>query len=253
MDELRIDRIARCLAQVRLTRRSGFLAGGVGLTATVLSAVGLAAREFEADGFRLTAGAIPAVQSTPDAEVAATPTAANELNIDGAWLCNQVFALCTTAPCVLSTSDPTVANCDCVVIDAYSVGFKSCSERAQAGNNLVSNFSAVNVNSAFAVMTCPENAPWANCLDMPCEIDSLNPAQATCQCQIVETGPSLTWGGGCDTGTCTSVIWSAAPPTYLGLAQYEEGLKQVNQEVTFPAACPAATPVVSPASATPSA
>jgi hypothetical protein len=65
---------------------------------------------------------------------------------------------------------------------------------------------------------------------------------------MVETGPSLTFGGGCDTSTCTTTIWSAAPPTYLGLPQYEAGMKMVNQQIAIPATCPAATPVASPAS-----
>ena len=137
------------------------------------------------------------------------------------------------------------------MIDGYAIGFKSCVERAPAGDKLVSNFSTENVNSAFFTMTCPESAPWANCLDVPCEIDPLDPAEATCQCQVVETGPSLTFGGGCDTGTCTSVIWSAAPLGLLGLSQYESGMECVNQAVTLPPMCPSATPAASPI-ATPS-
>jgi hypothetical protein len=132
------------------------------------------------------------------------------------------------------------------VVDSYAIGYKTCTERAQAGSSLHSNFSTVNVNSEFGVLTCPESAPWANCLDVPCEIDAFNPAVATCQCLLVETGPSLTFGGGCDTSTCTSTIWSAAPEGLLGLAQYEEGMKRVNQTVTLPSTCPSGTPTASP-------
>jgi hypothetical protein len=235
MDVERIDRIARRIAGIGVTRRAGLRAGWLSLVATAFGAAGAAA------------------QGTPEAETTATPAAPNELEIDGAWLCNQTFALCTTAPCELSADDPTIANCHCIVANAPAIGFKSCAERAQSGVNLASNFSTVNVNSEFAVMSCPEDAPWANCLDVPCEIDPLNPAVATCQCQMVETGPSLTFGGGCDTATCTSTIWSAAPTTYLGLAQYESGMAQVGQEVNLPSTCPAATPVASPVGATPSA
>jgi hypothetical protein len=188
--------------------------------------------------------AVIAVQSTPEATPAAeTPDA---MLIDGAWFCNQTFALCTTAPCELSQTNPSVANCHCVVVDSYSIGYKTCPDRAQSGSSLHSNFSTVNVNSEFRVLTCPESAPWANCLDVACEIDTFNPAVATCQCQMVETGPSLTFGGGCDTSTCTSTIWSAAPEGLLGLAQYEEGMKRVNQTVTLPSTCPSGTPVASP-------
>ncbi len=250
MNELRIDRVARMLADGRVTRRAGLSAGGLGMLATALGAAGFVAPASAANESREIAAAGLLAQGTPEPTPAAAP---NELEIDGAWLCNQTFALCTTAPCELSEDDPTIANCHCIVANAPAIGFKTCTERAQSGVNLTSNFSTVNVNSEFAVMTCPEDAPWANCLDVPCEIDSVNPAVATCQCQIVETGPSLTFGGGCDTANCTSTIWSAAPTTYLGLPQYESGMAQVGQEVNLPMTCPRATPVAAPASATPSA
>jgi hypothetical protein len=233
MDSRRFDRLTRTVATSRLSRRTALLTGGKSWAAIALGAVGFATHN---------AHVVLAQDATPAAD-------SNEIEVDGAYLCNQVFALCTTAPCELSTSDPSIANCRCIVEDSYAIGFKTCAERAQSGNKIVSNFSDVNVNSEFSVMTCPENAPWANCLDMPCEIDALNPALAVCQCQVVEIGPSLTWGGGCDTSTCTSVIWSAAPTNYLGLAQYEEGMQQVGQPVTLPAACPAApsaSPVATP-------
>lgn len=226
MDGVRFDHVTK-----RLSRRTTLRSGGLGLAA-VFASVALPTRKQAA-----------AAQGTPEA----TPSGAadpNAVEIDGAWFCNQTFALCTTAPCDLSVSDSTIANCHCIVEKAYSIGFKSCTERAQNGLSLHSNFSTTNVNSAFSTMTCPEDAPWANCLDVPCEINPLNPATATCQCVMVEKGPSLTFGGGCDTSTCTTTIWSAAPPTYLGLPQYETGMKQAKQEITIPVTCPAAaTPV----------
>lgn len=163
----------------------------------------------------------------------------NALEVDGAWLCNQTFALCTTAPCVPSATDPNISVCDCVVVNGYSVGFKSCSERAQSGRKVRSAFSTVNVNPNFAVLSCPSGVPWANCLDVECEIDPTNPAVAKCQCVTVTTGESLTFGGACETATCTSTIWSAATPDLPGSAQYRKGMKQLNQPVTFPATCPA--------------
>jgi len=183
----------------------------------------------------------PVFQGTPGACSGASET---EVSVDGAWLCRQAYALCTTAPCERSPSDATIATCRCVVLDGYSMGYTTCRERELAGKALVSTFSTQNVNSAFGVLACPEDAPWANCLDMPCEIDPLNPAQATCQCQVVETGPSFTFGGGCDASTCSSVIWSGAAPP--GVTQYATAMQCVNQTVTFPATCPTATPAVSP-------
>jgi hypothetical protein len=236
-----VDRIARHLAQGPFSRRAALRASGIGVVAGMLRRVGLAAPSGDADDDPGNVGETAAAQGTPGA----TPvTPATEVDIDGAWLCRQSYALCTTAPCERSTSDATIATCRCVVLDGYSIGFTTCREREPAGKTLVSTFSTQNVTNAFGVLTCPEDVPWANCLDMPCELDSLNPALATCQCQMVETGPSLTFGGGCDARTCSSVIWSAATPP--GVTQYTAAMRCVNQPVTFPATCPGATPVASP-------
>jgi hypothetical protein len=167
----------------------------------------------------------------------------NALEVDGAWLCNQTFALCTTAPCVASTTDPNISVCDCVVVNGFSVGFKPCPERAQSGNKVRSAFSTVNVNANFGVLSCPSGVPWANCLDVECEIDPTNPAVAKCQCITVKTGESRTFGGGCNTATCTSTIWSAATPDLPATAQYRKGMKQLGRQmVDFPRTCPAPHP-----------
>ena len=194
------------------------------------------------------AGGMHLAQGTPTTCPAGSET---ELEVDGAWLCRQPYALCTTAPCERSASDPTTASCRCVVLNGYSMGYTTCPERALTGTSLISTFSTENVTSAFGVLSCPEDAPWANCVDMPCEIDPLDPALATCQCQVVETGPSFTFGGGCDASQCTSTIWSGAAPP--GVTQYATAMACINQPVTFPATCPggspAATPIATPGSA----
>ena len=211
----------------------------------MLRRVGLAAPDNHGGDAQMRVVGTPVAQGTPGACPAGPTT---EVSIDGAWLCRQPYALCTSAPCERSASDPTLASCRCVVLDGYSIGYTPCHERELAGTTLVSTFSTQNVTSAFGVLTCPEHVPWANCLDMPCELDPLDPALAMCQCQMVETGPAFTFGGGCDTGTCSSVIWSAAAPP--GVTQYAAAMRCVNQPVTFPATCSGATPVASP-SATP--
>jgi hypothetical protein len=170
------------------------------------------------------------------------------LTLDGAWLCDQTFALCTTAPCELAADDPSIANCRCFVVDSFSIGFKTCAERAQSGNALTSNFSTANVNSAFSIMTCPDGDPWANCLDMPCEINTMNPGEAMCQCQMVQTGVNLTFGGGCDTSTCSTVIWSAATTDLPGSTQYAALMKQIDQPVTLPPVCSVGTAPATPVS-----
>ena len=241
MDGFRLDRIARHLAQGPLSRRATLQASGLGVVIAMVRRVGLGAPDDHVGAARMRGVGRSAAQSTPGA---CPPASETEVVMDGAWLCRQPYALCTTAPCEPSTSDATIATCRCVVLDGYSIGFTTCRERAPAGKALVSTFSTQNVTSAFGVLTCPNDVPWANCLDMPCELDSLNPALATCQCQLVESGPSFTFGGGCDPRTCSSVIWSAASPP--GVTQYAAAMRCVNQPVTFPATCPAATPVAPP-------
>ena len=230
MDGRHFDRATRRLALIQLSRRNAVRMGGLSLAATALASLGLYSDGRRAAGKALIQDATPAPAGTP-----ANP---NDANIDGMWFCNQTFALCTTAPCELSQTDSTIANCHCVVENGPSIGNTSCAERAPSGKKLVSNFSTINVNNAFFNMTCPEDAPWANCLDVACEIDSYNPAQAVCQCVMVGTGPSLTFGGGCDASTCTSTIWSAAPLGFLGLSQFETGMEQIGMTVVLPPACP---------------
>src|SRR3954469_1824820 len=236
------DEMARGIAEGTLARGQLFkrmgrtLLGGLGAMAGI-SVVATACSNATNDQSSATTGEATETTANP-----------NELEIDGAYLCNQTYALCTTAPCEVSKTDPTIAECRCVMENSYSIGFKTCAERVQSGTEVHSNFSTVNVNSAFSTLSCGEDAPWANCLDVVCEIDKYNPALATCQCLLVEKGPSFTFGGACDPSACTSTIWSAAPPGYLGLAQYEEGMKRVNQKVNLPPDCLATS---STASSTP--
>jgi hypothetical protein len=117
------------------------------------------------------------------------------------------------------------------------MGYVSCAERAPSANTVTSNFSTQNVTSTFAVMDCPANAPWANCLDITCETDPNNPNQAICNCPITETGPSFTFGGDCKTSTCTEVVWSGAAPP--GVTQYATAMKEVGRSANFPKNCPA--------------
>jgi hypothetical protein len=239
MDAPGLDRIARHLARSN-SRRLTLQASALGLAVAMARHVGLGAPVGQG-GHTGQRGVPRAAQSTPAACPAGSERA---LALDGAWLCRQPYALCTTAPCKRSASDPAIASCRCVVLDGYSMGYTTCGERVLSGRKLVSTFSTQNVTSAFGALSCPEDAPWANCLDMPCELDPLDPALATCQCQVVETGPSFTFGGACDAQTCTSVIWSGAAPP--GVTQYAAAMACVDQPVTFPGACPAATPVPAP-------
>jgi len=152
-----------------------------------------------------------------------------ELHIDGAYLCDHRYALCTDAACV---------PCDCLVKTGWAVGFKSCAQRAAKGNTLHSNFSTQLVTNATRVMTCPKNDPWAECLDVLCEVDPHDPRKANCQCVLFQTGPSVTFGGDCDTKTCSSTIWSATTANLPGSTQLEKGMKRLGLPLTLPKPCP---------------
>jgi peroxiredoxin len=164
-----------------------------------------------------------------------------QLHIDGAYLCDHRYALCTDAACVPSKSDPSIVICDCFVKTGWAVGFKSCAQRAAKGNTLHSNFSTQLVTSATRVMTCAKNDPWAECLDVLCEVDPHDPRKAKCQCVLFKTGPSVTFGGDCNTKTCSSTIWSATTSNLPGSTQLEAGMKQLGLPLTLPKPCPRAS------------
>src|SRR5690349_14654636 len=148
------DAVSKRWARFRSSRRGILGSSALGLAA--LATVGVRGRA---------ADAAPARQSTPEA----TPAGAypDAIAIDGTWFCNQTYALCNTAVCERKTDDPSVADCPCVVLNGYSMGFKTCEERAQHGTSLFSTFSTANVNSEFGILPCPEDAAWVNCLDYP--------------------------------------------------------------------------------------
>ena len=208
---------AKVVGQPRLSRRS-FVVGLGSFTTLPLVGALLAA-----------CGANPSSNGRSGA-------AANEVEVDGAWLCNQRYALCTGSACVPSKTDPKVAVCQCKVLDGYSAGYLPCAKRKPSGSKLVSTFSTQNLSSALAVMTCPADAPWANCLDVTCQVDSAQPDKAICNCPVVDTGPSFTFVTDCNTATCTQVVWSGAAPP--GVTQYVPAMKKVGKTAKFPRNCP---------------
>ncbi|MGW1024082.1 MauE/DoxX family redox-associated membrane protein [Streptomyces sp. NPDC002577] len=177
--------------------------------------------------------------------VSPTPTGSGrpkELKEGDTWLCDQRYALCTSAACEPSPTDPGIVICRCEIQDGYSAGLTSCAERAPAGDKLFSNFSVQNIASSTRAMTCPSSGQWGNCLDVVCLIDPRNPQQALCQCKSVTSENFLTFGGNCDTRTCDTVIWSAATQQLPGVAEYQSGMKRIGLPVTFPEACPSGAP-----------
>jgi uncharacterized membrane protein YphA (DoxX/SURF4 family) len=164
------------------------------------------------------------------------PTA---LRVGDAYICRDKYALCTNAACTPSPHDPNTVICDCVVETGYSVGLKPCPSRVPDGTRLHSAFSTALATSGIRAMTCGAAAPWANCLDSPCELDPKNPNKARCQCSLVKTGPSFTFGGDCKPDTCETTVWSGAHNN-VGGSEVAAALKRLGQPLVIPPPCPKA-------------
>jgi hypothetical protein len=176
--------------------------------------------------------------ATAAARIARAAARPKKLKIDGAWLCDQRYALCTFAACKPSKTHKNVSVCRCKVKTGYSVGFKTCEKRAPRGRQLHSNFSLQDVTNRTRVLKCSERGLWVQCLDVVCEVDRDDPRHASCQCVNERTKNFFTFGGNCDTKTCSRVIWSATTAPFPGGAQYEKGLRRLGIPFKSPAPCP---------------
>jgi len=132
-------------------------------------------------------------------------------------VCEGLYALCTSAPCIPDPTDPEKkAVCSCEVLDGRSFGFHACPQRkASTDSNGVTK-----VTSTFSfaqaptkpVLVCPAGKPWTDCLDSPCIVDPMDPTHAICTCGIERKGSFVTLGGDCNTITCDTGYWSGATP-----------------------------------------
>lgn len=143
----------------------------------------------------------------------AAPASAQE---DQGPICVNTYALCTSAPCIPDPSAPEdQAICNCTVQEGPNFGSTTCEERdpvTLAGTTgLLSTYSFQEA-AVRDVMTCDGDpaGPWTDCLDAVCIVDPRDPGQAICTCPYAPPGPYVTYGGGCDTNTCTTGYWSAA-------------------------------------------
>jgi hypothetical protein len=188
-------------------------------------------------------GSASSSSSSTSASSSATTTTGStrptSLKVGSAYICLQKYALCTNAPCRPDPHNSKVVICDCVVKGGYSVGLTQCAQRAPHGSSLYSTFSTELVTGNVRAMTCGANVPWANCVDAPCKRDRDDPTKATCACPVVNTGPSFTLGGNCDSGTCGKTVWSGAH-TNLGGPQVAAALKRLGQPLANPQPCPKA-------------
>ncbi|MGE3808543.1 MAG: hypothetical protein AB7K24_28085 [Gemmataceae bacterium] len=81
-----------------------------------------------------------------------------------------------------------------------------------------STFSLKQFTEGKKGMKCPAGTPWTWCLNKRCTVDPANPKKAICVCDVVRKGEWMTLGGNCDTKTCKTAYWSAAP-----LADFDTG------------------------------
>ena len=132
------------------------------------------------------------------------------------YLCQQQFALCTSAPCIPEPGNPTVAICSCDVEDGPSLASVACdtvkpSTDANGIRPVYSQFALKQWQQGKKTLKCPSGTPWTWCLDKRCTVDPANPKKAICACDVVRTGEWITAGGNCNTATCNTAYWSAAP------------------------------------------
>jgi hypothetical protein len=232
METSRFDRLTKHFTTAQWSRRASLRAGGAGILAAVLASAQALPKWADAGQVALAEDATPAAVATP----------ANEVNLEGTWLCSQAYALCSMSACDVTPTDSQVATCPCTVEHGYSIGYATCADRAPVGQTIFSTFSTANVTSDVRAMACAESGVWANCLDMPCVINPDDPSRATCLCPLEESGDYFTFGGGCDITTCSTVIWSAADSSGNVFPAFQAGMKQVGEDAIMPQSCPDATP-----------
>lgn len=142
-------------------------------------------------------------------------TCGHEMTTGEGIICNETYALCTSAPCIPDPENPGKALCSCDVEEGMSFGKVGCSKRRSSVDkygvkHLFSTYSFVQYKEK-KTMWCPDGTPWTYCLDMPCTVDPADPKKAICSCDIKREGKFLTLGGDCDTSTCETAYWSGAP------------------------------------------
>lgn len=131
------------------------------------------------------------------------------------YLCNQQFALCTSAPCVPQPGNPDVSICVCDVQEGPNLATVECdtvkpSTDANGVRTVYSQFALTQFEGGKKALKCESGTPWSQCLNKICTVDPANPDKAICACDVVRTGAWQTAGGNCDAATCKNAYWSGA-------------------------------------------
>jgi len=116
-------------------------------------------------------------------------------NSAGYKLCNQPYALCSKADCVLDKKTNTYT-CYCENFKGCSMGTKNCEQLKpysdKNGNKIIfSTFSPEFGKKGYTLNTGPAKS-WANCLNQKCVVNPKNPKKSICKC-VVATGTEVTY------------------------------------------------------------
>lgn len=134
---------------------------------------------------------------------------------DNPNVCEGLYALCTSAPCVPDPDNKdSKAICSCEVNTGINFGYTACDTRKpETGRHgvttIVSTYSFAQ-GPSHPVLSCPKGKPWTDCLDKPCTVNPLNPLNAYCKCDIVRDSAFVTYGGDCNLLKCDNGYWSGA-------------------------------------------
>ena len=128
-------------------------------------------------------------------------------------VCDDIYALCSSAPCQEIPDSDNRALCLCDVLNGKNLGFSTCKQREKQKAsydqvNILSTFSFGNMRNKY--VTCPAGIPWTNCLDQGCIIDKNNPNKAHCNCKIEKGTSYVTFAGDCNISSCGKSMWSGA-------------------------------------------
>lgn len=151
----------------------------------------------------------------PIAAVALVAFTYDKTSSTGNQLCNQTYALCTSALCIPLPGDPSKATCLCDVEEGRSMATVPCdtlksSTDAHGITTVYSTFSFKQFQEGKKAMKCPDGTPWTWCLNKRCTIDPSDSKKAICVCDVVRSGEWMTLGGNCNTATCDAGYWSGA-------------------------------------------
>ncbi len=155
-------------------------------------------------------------------------------------ICDQPYALCTSARCLPDPKDEKRTICFCTAQEGKSLGKTECQTRKpyQDKIGLTRLFSTFSMEEfpEKNVLQCPANASWSNCLDSPCVVDPTDPTKAICSCERKKGKPFVTLGGKCNPSSCEKMLWSGAL-----LQDNEDFISQIEEEENLkiiPKKCP---------------